>query len=146
MAKKKKKIDRGKLNNQNKGVIKAQKVEDDFIIFSFKYLDSNDSDFQFNRQQAAYYVSIIDRLKNICCIKTSEFTSIQGRRSLRIHRINWGDTNVTKNGFGIPQRTELDDDAWQFSISVNAHGRVHGALVDNILFIRWLDPDHNLFE
>jgi hypothetical protein len=48
-------------------------------------------------------------------------------------------------GFGIPGQTEVDRKGWQFSLSANEHGRVHGFLVENVFFIRWLDPDHNLY-
>ncbi|MBM7624797.1 hypothetical protein [Sporohalobacter salinus] len=67
-------------------------------------------------------------------------------RVLRNHRINWNREEVTENGFGLP----LDDDdgvlneSWQFSISRNKHGRVHGFIIDNIFYIVWLDPEHNL--
>ena len=65
---------------------------------------------------------------------------------LRCHTINFKKNSVKENGFGIPGNEELDEDAWQFSLSSNEHGRVHGYFVGNIYFIVWLDPEHNLYK
>lgn len=49
------------------------------------------------------------------------------------------------DGFGIPEMSNADELAWQFALSANEHGRVHGFLADNVFYVRWLDPDHNLY-
>ena len=35
--------------------------------------------------------------------------------------------------------------AWQFQLSANEHGRVHGFFIGNIFYIIWLDQDHKLY-
>ena len=37
------------------------------------------------------------------------------------------------------------EDAWEFEITRNEHGRVHGLLLDETFYIVWIDPDHNLY-
>lgn len=73
-----------------------------------------------------------------------EFRSTHSK-SLRIHEIKFDDPGVSVNGLGIPGRDELDLDAWQFAVSANEHGRVHGFMVADTFYIRWLDPNHNLY-
>ena len=34
---------------------------------------------------------------------------------------------------------------WQFCISANEHGRVHGIIMDDTFYVIWLDKDHNLY-
>lgn len=34
---------------------------------------------------------------------------------------------------------------WQFQLSANEHGRVHGILIDQVFYIVWLDPNHALY-
>ena len=48
-------------------------------------------------------------------------------------------------GFGVPGHAEFDQHGWQFALSANEHGRVHGFLVADTFFVRWLDPEHNLY-
>ena len=48
-------------------------------------------------------------------------------------------------GFGLRADTDADKMGWQFALSANEHGRVHGFLRGDTFYIRWLDPDHNLY-
>jgi len=66
-------------------------------------------------------------------------------KALRIHRINWNHPKASQKGFQIPNQQDLDDEAWQFSISEHQNGRVHGFLIDTIFHVVWLDPDHGLY-
>ncbi|MDD1966378.1 hypothetical protein ACIPO9_04375 [Pseudomonas sp. NPDC090203] len=34
---------------------------------------------------------------------------------------------------------------FQFAVSANLHGRIHGFFVDHVFFVVWLDPDHCLY-
>ncbi|MCK5211832.1 hypothetical protein KAJ89_03965 [Candidatus Parcubacteria bacterium] len=72
--------------------------------------------------------------------------TIYNSDGLRCHRIKFNDKNVTEDSFGIPNLEELDDEAWQFHLSTNEHGRVHGYFIGNIFSIVWLDPKHNLYK
>jgi hypothetical protein len=38
-----------------------------------------------------------------------------------------------------------EEEAWQFEITANEHGRVHGLLQDDTFFVVWIDPTHALY-
>lgn len=64
-------------------------------------------------------------------------------QSLRAHPIEWPGTTEPQ-GF-IHLNSELrESPAHQFSVSANEHGRIHGFCIDNVFFVVWFDPDHNL--
>jgi hypothetical protein len=64
--------------------------------------------------------------------------------SLRCHPIKWSDTN--QDSFGIPNEEQLIDIPYQFSLSSNEHGRVHGFFIEEIFYVVWLDPNHDLYS
>jgi hypothetical protein len=64
--------------------------------------------------------------------------------TLRIHPIDFTDPRVAERGFGV-RGAAADETAWQFALSANEHGRVHGFLLADTFYIRWLDPEHNLY-
>ena len=71
-------------------------------------------------------------------------TKIQkGVSTGRANKTDLRRSQVTENTFGLAQDVG-DEDAWQFSVSRSSHGRVHGFLIDEVFYIRWLDPEHNL--
>jgi hypothetical protein len=92
-----------------------------------------------------YFRLLLARLRDLSALRIEEFQSSPSR-TLRIHRIDFTDRRVTENGFGIPGTPEADTKGWQFALSANEHGRVHGFLIDDTFFVRWLDPEHNLYS
>jgi hypothetical protein len=78
-------------------------------------------------------------------LRVGEFRTARSH-ALRLHRIEFGDRRVSVRTFGVPGRPQVDRDAWQFSLSANEHGRVHGFLVRDTFYVRWLDPEHNLYS
>lgn len=128
-----------------KRISASSKIPEGLVQFSFKYLQANHADYHSNGCQLAYFLSLIARLKDISCCQMSSLKSTKSNPTLRFHEINFGAENVSASGFGIPNCEEFDDFAWQFSISVNAHGRVHGFVIEETFFVVWLDPDHKLY-
>lgn len=78
-------------------------------------------------------------------LSVSEFRASRSG-TLRVHPIDFADERVSVDGFGIRGDIDADELAWQFALSANEHGRVHGFLVDDTFFVRWLDPEHNLYS
>ncbi|MCT7972974.1 hypothetical protein [Laspinema olomoucense] len=67
--------------------------------------------------------------------------------NLRCHPLDWSDRRVTEKCFGIPNEEQLVDTPYQlFQLSANEYGRVHGFFIENISYIVWLDPNHNLYS
>lgn len=118
--------------------------EADLLRFSFRYLDAAHPRFTLAAQGGAYLRLLLARLRDLSGLRVSEFRTNR-LPSLRIHPIDFGEKGVSVDGFGLPPWVEADEKAWQFSLSANEHGRVHGFLVGDTFFVRWLDPGHNLY-
>jgi hypothetical protein len=104
--------------------------EPERIRFSFQYLDTTHPSFSIVRCDRAYFRLLLARLRDLS--------------ALRVHRINFNDPRLSVRSFGI-RGMDADEKAWQFALSANEHGRVHGFLEEGVFFIRWLDPEHNLY-
>jgi hypothetical protein len=118
------------------------------IRFSFTYLQTNHPKFPCNHQDAKYFSVLLERLKNISTMTFTEIT-VKNAANLRCHPIDWSDRRVTEKCFGIPNEEQLVDTPYQlFQVSANEYGRVHGFFIEeeNIFYIVWLDPNHNLYS
>ena len=91
-----------------------------------------------------YFRRPIGRLRELCALRVGEFTSHRSS-TLRIHPIDFLRDRLAEQSFGVTSWPEADTMGWQFSLSANEHGRVHGFLSGNTFYIRWLDPEHNLY-
>ena len=66
----------------------------------------------------------------------------------RIHRIDWGDNRIRENSFTSLDTNlflQIKDECWQLGIN-NETFRVHGFFIENVFYIVWLDPLHNLYH
>lgn len=113
------------------------------IVFSFKYLDSTNKKFGAEHCQnaQAYLGCLLDRLRDVCGLTLTEFTTPS--KALRNHGINFEGTSE-KAGFPLPAE-RWGDRPFQFGVTANAHGRVHGFLITNIFYVVWFDPLHRLY-
>ncbi len=118
------------------------------LRFSFKYLELNHSEFNLRDVYYQNYInSFLSRLKDISRQTFQELKSTYSR-SFRFHQIDWERASV--DGFGIPQSEQYNDKAFQFSLTSNEHGRVHGFILNfethDVFYVVWLDPQHRLFS
>lgn len=114
------------------------------ISFSFKYFKEDNDKFSVQGRDAVYLQPLLVRLRDLSTLTVQELINNRSK-SLRCHKIKWSDT-TEPNGFGIPNEDKLVDIPYQFQISANEHGRVHGFFIENVFYIVWLDPDHNLYS
>ena len=84
----------------------------------------------------------MERLKALSRWKVSDFVNPQGR-AIRNHPIDWSGTSKPE-GFGLPDQYDAYT-PFQFSLTANEHGRVHGLLIDDTFHVVWLDHDHKLY-
>jgi hypothetical protein len=112
------------------------------ISFSFKYFQPDHTKFRCHDQATNYWLTLLDRLKALSGLTTLEMLNSRSS-ALRCHPIRWTDT--TETSFGIASEEQLVDTPYQFSLSSNAHGRVHGFFIDQVFYIVWLDPEHRLY-
>ncbi len=124
--------------------IKPTEVRDtEKVSFNFKRLNEKENKFKFTCKDAKYFCILLDRLKNISYFSKKELAT-NNSRGLRCHKINFSDIKVSERSFGILGE-DVDEDAWQFELTANEHGRVHGYFIDSIFYVVWLDPDHELY-
>lgn len=115
------------------------------IRFSFKYLDLSHSSFSIKDVTETYLSTLLSRLRDVSTWPMKEFHQNRSK-SLRMHPINWVDRRVSVNGFNIPNRTDLNDEAYQFNITEHEHGRVLGFIIGDTFFVRWLDRHHKCYN
>ena len=89
---------------------------------------------------------LLERLKELSTWTRRRFVT-NYEKSWRIHQIDWA--MVSQDSFCTGLRAspveEHDFAAWQFALSSNEHGRVHGFLIADTFYLVWLDPDHRLY-
>jgi len=117
---------------------------DKYLSFSFKYLKGTEK-FPTHHEDPAYLPTLMDRLVNISRMKSMELIQ-NNSQALRCHTIDWEKNNVTEKNFGIQNEEQIVSKPFQFQITANAYGRVHGFFINEVFYIRWLDPHHNLYE
>jgi hypothetical protein len=114
------------------------------ISFSFKYFNGSHEKFVCADRDSRYWMTLVNRLRDL-----SGYPALQLRqgnnKTLRCHPIDWNSRGVSEICFGIPGEEQLVDTPYQFSLTSNEHGRVHGFFIENIFFVVWLDPEHQLY-
>ncbi|HRP55877.1 hypothetical protein [Agriterribacter sp.] len=120
----------------------AEKSVSSLINFSLKYFDTGNVKFPCSCWDGVYYLDLFSRIKDLCLLQKLEFTSNRSK-TLRSHPIKWQET--TENGFGFPMEEQIVDVPYQFSLSANDKGRVHGFFISNTFYVVWLDKNHALY-
>lgn len=112
------------MNKVSRNKIEPTPLPKDLISFSLKYLRSTDK-FCYEEKDRQYFCKMLNRL--------------------RCHPIDWNDPNITENCFGLPNEEDLVGEPYQFCISGNKYGRVHGFFIASAFHIVWFDPGHKLY-
>ena len=125
-------------------IIKSRTSLDDYIRFSFQYVDQSNDKFKFCDCETVYFIKVIERLKNLCAWKMKDFISCRSD-ALKANYIEWS-LSSEPNGFSHILNTELwAENSREFSISRNEYGRIEGFIIDNTFYIVWFDRSHKLF-
>ena len=142
MPKKIKKLESKQASSSSR--IKPTKVKPpQGISFSYRYFKDDNEKFLISNKDARYLEALIQRLRDLSSMTVNEITVINAKR-LRCHAIDWDRT--TETCFGLFNEEQLVDTPYQFQLSSNEHGRVHGFFIENVFYIVWLDPDHRLYS
>lgn len=112
------------------------------VSFSFNYFQPTHEEFNIVKQDNKYLNTLLSRLKDLSSLTSFDLKANRSS-SLRFHPINWKDTS--QDSFGIISEEQLVDRAYQFSLSANQYGRVHGFFIQEVFYIVWLDPNHKLY-
>ncbi len=109
---------------------------------SFKHLDLTHGKFNVNGCDTGYFKKLLERFKIVCGLTHVQLQTTH-REPLRCHPHEWTGTSEPF-GFGIKGQL-AECEGWQFQLSSNEHGRVHGFFIGDIFFVVWLDPKHQLY-
>ena len=119
--------------------------ESQYIRFSFTHLDlKGNPKFCTTHCQEGYLDKFLDRLGSLSKMTVLEFRTNRSP-SLKSHRIDWEQTSE-KKGFSHLNEQLRDEQPWQFEITRNKHGRVHGLILGNTFYVVWVDPTHQLYS
>jgi hypothetical protein len=138
-----KKIRKSEIPKSGTSGIKSTKPKLQEISFSFKYYQDDHDKFHCRDRESAYLLTLLERLRSLSGLSVRELL-VNRSSTLRCHPIKWNDTS--ENKFGLPNEEQLIDTPYQFSLSSNEHGRVHGFFIDEVFYVVWLDPDHLLYS
>ena len=138
------KISKGNVPSTSHHIPRPPLPPDAIIRLSFKCLDLfSNGKFGIHRCRDGYLQKLLERLKDLSSLTQTEFRTSRSP-SLRIHEIDWATTSEP-DGFTSLNEQLRALQAWQFEITRNEHGRVHGFLLEDTFFVVWIDPDHRLY-
>lgn len=123
--------------------MRTQPAPDVDLKFSFKLFDHTDEVMCPPTFTDGYTQALMKRLRDLSSWKVKKFTS-QSDKSLRNHTHDWTRTE-RPDGFSSLNEQYRAYPGWQFCISANEHGRVHGIIVDDTFYVIWLDHAHRLY-
>jgi hypothetical protein len=125
------------------GPIRKTPLPDSKLRFSFELFDRDDADLCPQSFRDGYTHTLMQRLKDVSSWTVNAFCSRQDK-SLRNHQHDWSKTSRPQ-GFGHLNEHYRAIPGWQFCLSANEHGRVHGIIIDDTFYVIWLDHDHRLY-
>ena len=126
-------------------LVKSVSVKDaNCLSFRFDFLRECKKKFCFSSYPKEYFQILLKQLGNISRLTRSEMSTAYAEY-YRHHPIDFTKANVSENSFnGIPSEV-YSGEAWQFNITSNKWGRVHGFYIGNVFHIVWLDKEHDLY-
>jgi len=137
----KKRIKPKQIPQSTKRVKPTTPIQDEKVCFNFKDLYRNHSKFRYDDKLPPYFCKLLERLKDLSTMTREELIGSRSK-SIRFNSIDFRLPSVSEDGFGLSE--DANDSAFEFSLSANEHGRVHGYFIANIFYIVWLDPEHRL--
>jgi hypothetical protein len=137
-------IKKTKLPVRGEHFVRTAAAPDENIRFSFRHFDGSDEEICPRNFPDGYTRTLIERMRDISQMTVREFTSNKSR-ALRAHTHDWSSTK-RPDGFDCLNEQFRALPGWQFELTVNAHGRVHGFMIDNTFYVVWLDRDHVLYD
>lgn len=112
------------------------------VCFNLQHFYQNHKKFSYHDRKPVYFCKLLERLKNLSTMTRKDLMGSRSK-SIRFNPIDFNRKDVSEDSFNLMSE-DADDNAFEFSVSANEHGRVHGFFIGNIFYIVWLDPDHKL--
>jgi len=124
------------------GKIRKTEVGYEPLTFSFKHFVNHER-LSPKEHPDGYAQKLAERLRDLSRWTVAQFTQ-RCDHGVRNHRITWPDTSQPIGFDQIPAQVR-EGEEWQFSISANEYGRVHGLLIGSVFHVVWLDCNHQLY-
>ena len=91
-----------------------------------------------------YASALFARLRDVCNMTPAALRADRST-ALRYHPVRWADTTEPAGFDHVNPRTLAQIVPFQFAVSANKYGRVHGFWVEDTFYVVWLDPAHALY-
>ncbi len=113
------------------------------VTLSFRYFRER-TPFVTDEVDKNYVGALLGRFYAVCGMTVTQMKEFRNS-PLRCHPIRFEETSEA-GGFehinlGLLEGTE----PYQFSLTSNKHGRVHGFFVGSVFYVVWVDPTHALY-
>lgn len=138
-------IKKGALPEPVGRVHKTKELPDDLLRFSFRHLELDNNKFCIPdaKEKPTYFNKLLERFKDVSGYTVSRFRT-EKSHGLKAHVHDWSKSSE-KAGYSHLSEQLQQCEPWQFCLSVNEHGRVHGILIDDVFYVVWLDHGHQLY-
>ena len=110
------------------------------LLFSFSAFDRHHKLFNLggtnedNTIGGRWFLKLLETFKSVC---NKTIIELMSKSTHDLHRINWDKANAK------PPKGYEQLEYWQFRLDKSS-GRIIGTIIDNVFYILWLDPYHNL--
>lgn len=122
------------------------------ILFSYEHLDlsnpkyilSSIGDYKTYNQFVSEFFC---KIQEYSTKEKKDFSDKTWKKSNHIHPIDWKDSRIRESSFtklDVKLMEEIKDDCWQLGINSTTF-RIHGFFIENIFYVVWLDPHHQLY-
>lgn len=125
------------------GNVRQSGQTDGLLRFSFKLFDHADEQMCPAKFPDGYTQTLMQRMRDLSSWKVSQFVGAP-HKTIRNHRHDWQRT-ARPDGFSNLNEQLRAYEGWQFCLTANAHGRVHGIIIDDTFHVIWLDSGHALY-
>jgi hypothetical protein len=116
------------------------------LSFSFKLLDADHEVFNITQCYPQFWTALCLKLREYSSWTEESFRDINHDTTSHRHPIHFG-PETTESGFrdlDIDQLGYLEP--WQFGVGDSySSWRVHGAILDGVFYVIWLDTEHKLY-
>ncbi len=136
-------VSKAKHNKQSPSGIKQVSSGDARLRFSFQFFDVTDDELCPKAFADGYTQTLMCRMRDISTWTVQEFITPKGK-AVRNHTIAWPETSRPDGFAHLPEQYEAYQ-AYQFTLTANEHGRVHGFLMNDTFQVVWLDCNHRLY-
>lgn len=123
--------------------MKKTSLPDSKLRFSFEFFDHSDAEVCPSSFRDGYTQTLMQRLRDVSTWTVRRFCQ-RCDQALRNHQHDWAKT-TRPDGFRSLNEHYRAIPGWQFCLSANEHGRVHGIIIDDTFYVVWLDHDHALY-